>query len=138
MKCPKCGHVNPEHSVYCGMCSAELSGDAGPSRSSSIHQESTIEQASQPTHMTDLSLESIVSIAVNIRRIFIILALGLLVTMSVHLFAAVVVGIDDPEVIELTMRIWYLVTAVLIALGLFYAVKVKRITLFGDAFGRQR
>lgn len=31
MKCPKCGHVNWEHAVYCGMCSAELSGDAGPS-----------------------------------------------------------------------------------------------------------
>jgi hypothetical protein len=119
MKCPKCDHENPEYAVYCGMCNEELRSGTESSGGSSMPQ---------TMHMADPALEQIVSIAVNMRRIFIVLALGVLVTISVHLYSAVVFGYDDPEDLILMTRIWYLATAIAVALGLYYAVKMKGIT----------
>lgn len=138
MRCGHCGHENPDHVIYCGMCgkkalgadqpsSGEVSAAEGGPSENSDH----LGQIWSQPDMPDYVQQSLISVAVNVRRIFLILALGLVMTLSSMLF---MMALDywwesmDLDTIILVNKIWYSALAVIIVLGLVYIVRYKKIT----------
>lgn len=135
MRCIHCGHENPDHMIYCGMCGKTALSEDQPS--SGEVTEGEYRHAGEPDSRAeiwdkpDFVQQSIISVAVNVRRIFLILALGLVVTLSSLLFSWTFdlwVELDDLDTLILVNKIWYSILAVIIVLGLVYIVRFKKIT----------
>ncbi|MCJ7489148.1 MAG: hypothetical protein MUO87_03235, partial [Thermoplasmata archaeon] len=79
MKCPSCGKDNPDYSFYCGCCAMELPKPTAKPRA--VPAKNDERAAEKQTSIDELVLriesDPQVAIAINTRRIFLIMLLGM-------------------------------------------------------------
>lgn len=80
VKCPSCGAENPDYGFYCGRCAKELPRVLGASRYEPDEQTRTITQSIWESNPPPT--DALVAIAINVRRIFVIMMLGLFLTLG--------------------------------------------------------
>jgi hypothetical protein len=126
MKCPKCGAENPDHSFYCGKCAAELQRppvkheDVSPNK---VLQEVTAQEEPQKTP------DPQVAIAVNVRRIFLVLVIGLVLIACSNIVGLWIANADMSYEDEKAMiTAWGIISLLIVVFGLVYAIGMKRVT----------
>ena len=131
VKCPNCGAENPDYGSYCGRCGWELPRVPGALRSEHAEQTQTVtkriwESNSPPP-------DALVAIAINVRRIFVILVLTLFLTLGTYLVSWWISyfwesNYQNPSDLRAVFTLWAAVSALVIAYGLYYAIFKKRVT----------
>ena len=126
IKCPSCGADNPDHAFFCGKCAKELP------RVPSTHEPDPTKQA-QPTVSTESRDEQQpdpqVAIAINVRRIVLILLLGIVLLVGGNLLGLWVTNSDmDFQDVRTAITLWGVLSTLIIAFGVFYIVFAKRVT----------
>jgi hypothetical protein len=130
VKCPNCGAENPDYGLYCGRCAKELSRVPGAMRSDPVEQTQTTAQGIWgPPPPAD----ALLSIAINVRRIFVIMMLGLFLTLGsilVSWWTSYFWSINNMNLSDLraVIAVWGAVSALVIGFGLYYVVFKKRVT----------
>jgi hypothetical protein len=130
VKCPNCGAENPDYGLYCGRCAKELSRVPGAMRSDPVEQTQTTAQGIWgPPPPAD----ALLSIAINVRRIFVIMMLGLFLTLGTYLVSWWISyfwgdNFQNPSDLRIVFALWAAVSALVIAFGLHYAIFKKGIT----------
>ncbi|OGS55504.1 MAG: hypothetical protein A3K60_06875 [Euryarchaeota archaeon RBG_19FT_COMBO_56_21] len=128
MKCPSCGAENADYVIFCGQCATQI---RKPDPSRAVFKEWTkqSEQLETPRNtnvVTDLSL---IAIAVNVRRIFILIGLGIILTIGTSLISLWISISDyDVESAQSLLRTWLLLATAILIAGLLYAIFQKRLT----------
>ncbi len=119
MKCPSCGADNPDGAFYCGRCAVELRPPPRPEdRIGLVYGAGAIKGTREP--------DAMVAVAVNVRRIFILIATTLLMTLWTTLYS--VFWSDLFYRSWLFVGGWALGAAIIVAIGLWYSVTKKRVT----------
>lgn len=130
VKCPNCGAENPDYGYYCGRCAKELPRVPGAMRSEPVEQTQTTAQGIWgPAPPAD----ALLSIAINVRRIFVIMMLGLFLTLGsilVSWWTSYFWSINNMNLSDLraVIAVWGAVSALVIGFGLYYVVFKKRVT----------
>jgi hypothetical protein len=130
VKCPSCGAENPDYGFYCGRCAKELPRVPGVSRSEPAEQ---IQPITQRIWESPPPPDAMVAIAINVRRIFVILVLTLFLTLGTYLVSWWISyfwenNYQNPSDLRAVFAIWAAVSALVIAFGLYYAIFKKRVT----------
>jgi hypothetical protein len=132
VKCPSCGAENPDYGFYCGRCAKELPRVLGASRYEPDEQTRTATQSIWESNPPPT--DALVAIAINVRRIFVIMMLGLFLTLGSILISWWTsyfwANNDNPNPADLraVIAVWGIVSALVIALGLYYVVEKKGVT----------
>jgi hypothetical protein len=157
LKCPKCGSENSDHAFYCGKCSSELprptlSQRDGPAEEASqasrdenaiaqleprvaaaikakydaqIAEEREAAASALAKHRQDAQ----VSTAVNIRRIALVLILGVVLMIGSTLFGLwISVFFTDPSDAKTITIVWLASATLIMIVGLYIIVFRKRLS----------
>lgn len=138
MKCPSCGADNPDYTFYCGSCARELprqarQADAKNDGAPPTTIEAKDEASSQDGTAANMSENALVAIAVNVRRLFLVALLGMLLfvfsSLSTSMMTIMIVN-DDFSISSTSLFISaFMGIAVVIAIaGIVYIVYGKRLT----------
>jgi hypothetical protein len=125
MECPKCGMKNPEHVAFCGKCGQEL-----PLRPLVLDEPplNRVEKET-PVETGPTTLQAQVSIAINTRRI----ALVLILTVLLSIFSTLLglwISIFEPDTgtTKTIFTIWLILASIIMMGGLTYVILTKRLT----------
>ncbi len=121
VKCPNCGAENPDDAYYCGRCAVELRPPPKP-----------IAPSRDPYFVASLSggrePDSMAAVAINVRRIFILLGITVLLTLGSIWLNAINITWHSIDANRIAYVAWGVFGTIVVAVGLWYAVKRKRIT----------
>ena len=131
LKCTNCGAENPDHAFYCGKCAKELRGipSTPPSeRADPQHVDHAIWDATSGSPPDPL-----IAVAINVRRIVVILMLGLFLTLGsilVSWWTSYFYSNYDTDIgaVRAIVSVWGAISAIVIGFGLYYVVFRKKIT----------
>jgi hypothetical protein len=130
MKCPSCGADNPDYTFYCGSCARELprqarQADAKNDGAPPTTIEAKDEASSQDGTAANMSENALVAIAVNVRRLFLVVFSSLSTSMM-----TIMIVNDDFSISSTSLFISaFMGIAVVIAIaGIVYIVYGKRLT----------
>ena len=159
MECPKCGAENPDHAFYCGRCAGELPRTAivqgvepaerttpaaraknamaklDPHTAASIKADLDARIAAKREAATLASRkeqeDAQISVAINIRRIALLLILGVILSLGSTLIGlAISVFFADISSAKAILALWLVVAVLIMIVGLYIIVYKKRLTRF--------
>ena len=135
MKCKSCGADNPDYSVYCGTCAAELSPKATEGRTETDHEPASAStwQPGPETADRNRAEDALVAIAINVRRLFLVALLSIFITMVASLVTStmtIMVLRDDyaSSAANAMMIALSVVVTVTMIVGVVYIIARKRLT----------
>ena len=128
MKCPSCGAENPDYVIFCGQCATKVR-DVDPNRifsDDSAKHGGELEKQRNENTVTSLSL---IAIAINVRRIFIVFALMVILSIGTSL-VSLWISIRDYDIdsARSTLTIWLALAVIIMIAGLMYAIGQKRLS----------
>jgi len=86
-----------------------------------------MKQSSEP--MRDFGSDSMVAVAVNVRRIFILLAITIFLTLGTTVLGLLITNLGfDFDGAKTASTIWMVIAVIFTAAALWYSVKIKRVT----------
>lgn len=119
MICPNCGATNPDNAFYCGRCAIELRPPPRPEDHTELRYSAAAMRGMK-------AADPMVAVAINVRRIFILLGTTLLLTIWTSgysiLFREYYWDYWFPGLV------WLGGSALIVGGGLWCAVKMKRVT----------
>ena len=128
MKCPSCGADNPDHVIFCGQCGTKVR-EVNPKRT--FTEESTKRKEEPESHVNENAIMnlSLVSIAINMRRIFIVFGLMVILTVGTSMVSLwISIGDYDTESAVSTLKLWVALAVIILIAGLIYAITQKRLS----------
>jgi hypothetical protein len=135
VKCSKCGKENAEYLFYCGDCGAELARPPTVEREVVAHETPATQSmhAKPEAEAGDQTIDALVAIAVNVRRIFLVLLLSIVVTLfggSLSMSLTILMINDDlsNSTTNAVVGLWLSIMVVLLIVGVFYIIKNKTVT----------
>ena len=128
MKCPSCGAENPDYVIFCEQCSAKIRG-VDPKRIFSKESAKQREEPETRGNENAIMNLSLVAIAINVRRIFIVFALMVILSIGTSL-VSLWISISDfnPESAESILKTWLAIAVIIAIAGLLYAIVEKRLS----------
>ena len=139
MKCLRCGKENADHLFYCGECSAELPRPGKPPpgvepwRPPSPPPATQTVQSKTEVQVAAEAPDPLVAIAINVRRIFLVLLLTMVVSIfgsSITYIAMILLTRDgDISAVTAVAFVWLGLMICLMIAGVIYIVTSKRVTL---------
>jgi hypothetical protein len=156
IKCPKCGAENPDHSFYCGRCASELPRTALVQEAGSAEQtppatrEKVLMARFDPRVATAIKArrdariaaereaastkdqkDVQVSVAINIRRIALVLILIVILSIGSTLVGlAISVFFPDMSSAKAILTVWLVFAVLVMIVGLYIIIYKKRLTTF--------
>ena len=136
MRCANCGTENPDYSFYCGNCAKELTrtptaskAEPRPRSASEVGPTVPAREATRSDSEAEVQTDAQVAIAINVRRVVLILLLGMILIMGSNL-VGLWISNTNMEYSDAKFMItwWGVFSALIVGFGVFYIVFVKRVT----------
>jgi len=136
LECPKCGMLNSDEMLVCGNCGTSLAGvrQKEPKPSVLVSKPLNLGTGEADTEHSDEGtreqmLEAQIAIAINVRRIFLLALLSIvvwLISWTIGLWANH--ATIDPEDLDNVVTGSALLLILVVGVGLYYIISVKRVT----------
>lgn len=136
MRCANCGKENPDYSFYCGNCAKELprtptaaKAEPRPRSASEVVPATRTREAIRTDSEAEVQTDAHIAIAINVRRIVLILLLGMILVLGSNLVGLWISNTNMEFSDAKSMITWWgVASALIVGFGIFYIVFVKRVT----------